>query len=83
MESDRYKIRGGGFHTQICVDLKEVRSIQRTSFWNKGWWYKCTFNNGTSVDIHVRETIDVLKLFEELNIELLEIHKHDGSSSDG
>lgn len=67
MQSDRYILHGHGFHCQVVLDLKEVKSIRRCAFWGKGWWYTCTLNDGRQTDIHVREEVDVLKLFEELN----------------
>lgn len=64
--AEKFIISGGGFHCKISIDLNKVKSIKRCAFWHSGWWYSCEYFNGKQVDIHVRESIDVIKLFEEL-----------------
>lgn len=65
-QRDKYTIRGGGFHCTIFLDLREVESIQRTAFWRNGWWFSYKRRDGSTDDIHVREDVDVLRLFREL-----------------
>lgn len=62
---DQYIIRGSGFHCRLILDLTEVRSIRRTAYWNGGWWFDYN-TSSTSGSIHVKESIDVLGLFDEL-----------------
>lgn len=63
----KFNIVGGGFHCKLILDLKEVKSIRRTCFWGRGWWYSFITKDGVHGDIHVKEQIDVIKLFEEYN----------------
>lgn len=65
MSNEDTLIRGQGFHCKLVLDLKEVKSIRRLCFWNRGWWYSCDTHDGNKIDVHVKESIDLLKLFEE------------------
>lgn len=65
-QRDPYTVRGGGFHCTLFLNLREVESIQRTAFWRSGWWYAYKRRDGSCGDIHIKEDIDVLGLFEEL-----------------
>ena len=64
-EEDKDVISGSGFHCRINIDLKKVKSIQRCAFWNRGWWYSCEYHTAERFDIHVRDGIDLVKLFKE------------------
>ncbi len=66
MSNDRY-IWGQGFHCTLILDLAEVKSVQRFCFWSRGWWYGVNLLDNRSIDIHVKEEIDLVKVFKEYN----------------